>query len=77
MDKTGSGKERRDEATRESLISISDALPEKVLSPKPLTETKVNGESAASATHDSDGEDNQFRSELISISDTPSPDVES
>ncbi|PON56719.1 hypothetical protein PanWU01x14_179370 [Parasponia andersonii] len=72
MDKTAPRKEVPEEVTRESLISISYSLPEKVVTSKPSTD-KVNGGSLIGGV-DSDGED-KFRSELISISYTQSPDV--
>ena len=72
MDKTAPGKEVPEEVTRESLISISYSLPEKVLTSKPSID-KANGETLLGRV-DSDGED-KFRSELISISYTQSPDV--
>ncbi|PON87527.1 hypothetical protein TorRG33x02_167050 [Trema orientale] len=80
MDKTAPRKEVPEEVTRESLISISYSLPEKVVTSKPSTD-KVNGGSLIEGV-DSDGEDkfssdgeDKFRSELISISYTQSPDV--
>ncbi|KAM6560096.1 hypothetical protein CsatA_029335 [Cannabis sativa] len=72
MDKTALGKEVSEEVTRESLISISYSLPEKVLTSKRSVD-KVNGESLVERV-DFDGED-KCRSELISISYTQSPDV--
>ncbi|KAB2595132.1 hypothetical protein D8674_030582 [Pyrus ussuriensis x Pyrus communis] len=68
MDKAGLGKEAPEEVTRESLIAISYSLPEKNLTSK-LSSGKLNGEAV-----DTDGEE-KFRSELISISYTESPEV--
>ncbi|PRQ56809.1 hypothetical protein RchiOBHm_Chr1g0341401 [Rosa chinensis] len=69
MDKGVTGKEALKEVTRESLIAISYSEPE-----KKLTSDKLNGETLVKAI-DSDGED-KFRSELISISYTPSSEFE-
>lgn len=71
MDKAeANNKERADDSTRESLIAISYRLPENeeasAASPK---NTRPNGESSPR-----DGED-KYRSELISISYSPSPDM--
>ncbi|KAM1140167.1 hypothetical protein ACFX19_040965 [Malus domestica] len=68
MDKAGLGKEAPEEVTRESLIAISYSLPEKNLTSK-LSSGELNGEAI-----DTDGEE-KFRSELISISYTQSPEV--
>lgn len=65
MDKGGPGKEALNEVTRESLIAISYSEPDKT-----RTSDKLNGETLVKAI-DSDGEE-KFRSELISISYTPS-----
>lgn len=72
MDKTAPEKEVPEEVTRESLISISYSLPENDLTSKPSPD-KLNGENLVGGI-DCDGED-KFRSELISISYTQSPDV--
>ena len=72
MDKTAPGNEVPEEVTRESLISISYSLPEKVPNSKPSSD-KENGESLVGGV-DSDGED-KYRSELISISYTQSPET--
>ncbi|GMN65259.1 hypothetical protein TIFTF001_034328 [Ficus carica] len=72
MDKTAPEKEVPEEVARESLISISYSLPEKVLTSK-VSSDKANGESLVGGV-DRDGED-KFRSELISISYTQSPDL--
>ncbi|KAL4600296.1 hypothetical protein ACB092_11G188600 [Castanea dentata] len=73
MDKTVPGKEVPDEVTRESLISISYSEPDKVPTSKLSTE-KLNGENHLGRV-DSNG-DEKYRSELISISYTESPETE-
>lgn len=72
MDKTIPGKEVPDEVTRESLISISYSEPDKVPTSKLSTE-KLNGENHLGRV-DSNG-DEKYRSELISISYTESPET--
>lgn len=72
MDKEALGKEVAEEVTRESLIAISYSEPDKVFASKSCPE-KVNGESLIGRI-DGDAED-KFRSELISISYTQSPDI--
>lgn len=72
MDKTALAKEASDEVARESLIAISNALPEKAISPKRSPqnlkgEKLVRGQSLDSAE--------KYRSELISISYSDSPDA--
>lgn len=71
MDKAEPNKELSEDSTRESLIAISYKLPENgeadATSPK---NTRADGE-----TSPRDGEDNKFRSELISISYSQSPDM--
>lgn len=71
MDKAEpNNKERAEDSTRESLIAISYKLPDNeeagAASPK---NTRAGGESSPR-----DGED-KYRSELISISYSPSPDM--
>ncbi|KAH0980774.1 hypothetical protein GBA52_007951 [Prunus armeniaca] len=77
MDKARLGNGAPEEVTRESLIAISYPEPEKIISSNlssgKLNGGKLNGE-ALVKTIVSDGED-KFRSELISISYTQSPEV--
>ncbi|KAF3447583.1 hypothetical protein FNV43_RR12770 [Rhamnella rubrinervis] len=72
MDKEALGKEVAEEVTRESLIAISYCEPDNFYASKSSSE-KVNGESLIRGI-DGDAED-KFRSELISISYTQSPDI--
>ena len=72
MDKSALGKEARDEVTRESLIAISYSLPDQALASK-LSPEKINGENLVEGI-DSDGAE-KYRSELISISYSESPDT--
>ena len=72
MDKTVPGKEVPDEVTRESLISISYSEPDKVPTTK-LSSEKLNSENHLGRV-DSNG-DEKYRSELISISYTQSPET--
>ena len=72
MDKTVPGKEVPDEVTRESLISISYSEPDKVPTSK-LSSEKLNSENHLGRV-DSNG-DEKYRSELISISYTQSPET--
>lgn len=72
MDKVVHGKEVSEEVTRESLIAISYTEPDKILGSKHSSE-KVNGESLIGEIN-GDAED-KFRSELISISYTVSPEI--
>ncbi|ONI22142.1 hypothetical protein PRUPE_2G109900 [Prunus persica] len=82
MDKARLGNGAPEEVTRESLIAISYPEPEKIITSNlssgklnggKLNGGKLNGE-ALVKTIVSDGED-KFRSELISISYTQSPEV--
>ncbi|GLT92845.1 hypothetical protein SLE2022_106600 [Rubroshorea leprosula] len=73
MDKMICGKERPEEVTRESLIAISYAEPDKVLASE-LSPEDLNGEKLVEG-EDPDGTD-KYRSELISISYPKSPDIE-
>ncbi|KAL0007416.1 hypothetical protein SO802_008918 [Lithocarpus litseifolius] len=72
MDKTVPGKEVPDEVTRESLISISYSEPDKVPTSK-LSSEKLNSENHLGRV-DSNGNE-KYRSELISISYTQSPET--
>lgn len=72
MDKARLGNGAPEEVTRESLIAISYPEPEKILTSN-LPSGKLNGGALVKTTV-SDGED-KFRSELISISYTQSPEV--
>lgn len=72
MDKEALDKEVAEEVARESLIAISYSEPDKVFASKSSSE-KVTGESLIGGI-DGDAED-KFRSELISISYTQSPDI--
>ena len=72
MDKTVPGKEVPDEVTRESLISISYSEPDKIPTSK-LSSEKLNSENHLGRV-DSNG-DEKYRSELISISYTQSPET--
>ncbi|PSS11954.1 Sperm acrosome-associated protein [Actinidia chinensis var. chinensis] len=74
MDKEETRKEASDEVTRESLIAISYRLPEKDQSPGDST-NKPSGENLVEGIN-SDGSE-KYRSELISISYSPSPDTKS
>ncbi|KAI4328887.1 hypothetical protein L6164_021208 [Bauhinia variegata] len=65
-------KESNEEA-RELLIAISDASPEKMILGS--TESKKNADEFAVLKLKNDGDDDKFRSELISISYAESPDV--
>ncbi|KAK6143056.1 hypothetical protein DH2020_023404 [Rehmannia glutinosa] len=72
MDKTEPGKEITEDMTRESLIAISYGLPEHdqtaEMSPK-----NIDGEKVVEPQN-CDGEE-KYRSKLISISYSPSPDA--
>ncbi|KAK3195299.1 hypothetical protein Dsin_026609 [Dipteronia sinensis] len=72
MDKSTLGNEAREEVTRESLIAISYSVPDKALASK-LSPEKLNGENQVEE-NDSDGAE-KYRSELISISYSQSPDT--
>ncbi|KAF5731585.1 hypothetical protein HS088_TW18G00265 [Tripterygium wilfordii] len=65
MDNTAIGKETSEEVTRESLIAISYALPDKTLASQCSLE-KLNGEELVNGI-DHDGAE-KYRSELMSIS---------
>ena len=71
MDKKEPGKEASEAVTRESLIALSYPLPEKDLDTG-LSPEDLNGENLDQATN-GDG-DEKYRSKLISISYTQSPD---
>ncbi|KAL5862464.1 hypothetical protein ACOSQ3_003759 [Xanthoceras sorbifolium] len=73
MDKSALGKEAREEITRESLIAISYSLPDKDLASK-LSQEKFNSVNQVKGG-DLDGAE-KYREELISISDSLSPDTE-
>ncbi|CDP09341.1 unnamed protein product [Coffea canephora] len=72
MDKIESGKEVSEELTRESLIAISYTAPEKEAAARNSNEN-LTGENVVAATK-VDGNDT-YRSKLISISYTESPDA--
>ncbi|TXG62435.1 hypothetical protein EZV62_009429 [Acer yangbiense] len=72
MDKSTLGNEAPAEVTREALIAISYPGPDKALASKLLPE-KLNGENQIEV-NDSDGAE-KYRSELISISYSPSPET--
>ncbi|KAI9182143.1 hypothetical protein LWI28_022536 [Acer negundo] len=72
MDKSTLGNEAREEVTRESLIAISYSVPDKGLASK-VSPEKLNGEKQIEV-NDSDGAE-KYRSELISISYSQSPDT--
>ncbi|CAL5401406.1 unnamed protein product [Camellia sinensis] len=73
MDKKEPGKEASENVIRESLIAISYHLPEKDLasevSPENLHRKDVEGIN--------DGVEERYRSKLMSIFDSPSPDTKS
>lgn len=72
MDKAEPRKDLTEEMTRESLIAISYGVPDDDLpadSPKNIDNNKV----VEPLTHDGD---EKYRSKLISISYSPSPDME-
>ncbi|KAK4414343.1 hypothetical protein Salat_2847300 [Sesamum alatum] len=73
MDKKEHGKDTAEDVTRESLIAISDRVPDKDhLSAENSPKTR-DGEKVIEPL-DSDG-DEKYRSKLISISNSASPDV--
>ncbi|KAG5040523.1 hypothetical protein JHK82_012646 [Glycine max] len=69
MDNKSPSKESKEE-TRESLIAISNSLPDKTLESKSALESKKS-DGVAMQNRD---QDDKFRSELISISYAESPD---
>ncbi|GMI84936.1 hypothetical protein HRI_002162900 [Hibiscus trionum] len=71
MDNRTPRNEATEEVTRESLIAISYSLLDKVVGSK-LSSGNLNGEKQIERI-DSDG-DEKYRSELISISSSQSPD---
>ena len=71
MDSKSLSKEESKEVARESLIAISNTLPEKIPDSNSVYERK---KSDGVALPTGDGDD-KFRSELISISYVESPDV--
>ncbi|KAL2234299.1 UNVERIFIED_CONTAM: hypothetical protein Sindi_1162100, partial [Sesamum indicum] len=72
MDKKEPGKDTAEDATRESLIAISNRVPDKDLTAETSPKNR-DGEKVIEPL-DSDG-DEKYRSKLISISDSSSPDV--
>ncbi|EYU40297.1 hypothetical protein ABFS82_02G134500 [Erythranthe guttata] len=73
MDKKEPRKDPSEDVTRESLISISYGVPEKGTTAEKSTNNNTGGEKVSRPLkHDGD---EKYRSELISISDSPSPDV--
>ncbi|EEF35914.1 conserved hypothetical protein [Ricinus communis] len=72
MDKIEPGKDTPEEVTRESLIAISYSVPDKTLASKLLSE---NLESKKLVKVDCDEADN-YRWELLSISNSPSLDIQ-
>lgn len=73
MDKSELGKEAREEVTRESLIAISYSVPDTDPLDSKLTPDKINGVDSDSDA--ADGAADKFRSELISISYSDSPNI--
>ncbi|KAE8684952.1 protein phosphatase 2C 29-like [Hibiscus syriacus] len=71
MDKRTPGNEGSEEVTRESLIAISYSLPDKVVASK-LSSGNLIGEKQFERTGSDEAE--KYRSELISISYSQSPD---
>ncbi|KAJ0051983.1 hypothetical protein Pint_00013 [Pistacia integerrima] len=71
MDKSALGKEAREEITREALITISYTVPDKTVASK-LSSESVNGEKLGNGDYD---EAEKFRSQLIAISYSESPDI--
>ncbi|XP_073219476.1 uncharacterized protein [Cicer arietinum] len=69
--KSPSKKESTDQVARESLIAISNTSPDKILDSNSVSESK---KSDGGVLPNCD-QDEQFRSELISISYSESPDV--
>lgn len=72
MDKSAPGKEACEEVTRESLIAISYTLPDNTFASK-LSSEIPNREKPVDAKDDDGAE--KYRSELISISNSESPDT--
>lgn len=72
MDKKESGREVSDELTRESLIAISYSVPDKDQSPGLFPEKLSSGHLVEGSNGD---ETENYRSKLISISYTQSPDI--
>jgi len=69
--KSPSKKESSEVAARESLIAISNTSPDKILNSNSVSESKKSD----GAVLPNCDQDEQFRSELISISYAESPDV--
>lgn len=72
MDKSAAGKDVCEEVTRESLIAISYTLPEDNFASKPSSENLKSEKLVEETDYDVV---EKFRSELISISNSVSPDV--
>lgn len=72
MDKKEPGKKPSADSTRESLIAISYRLPDKDLTAEKSTNKTAGQEVFEPPVHDGD---EKYRSKLISLSDSPSPDV--
>ncbi|KOM44894.1 hypothetical protein LR48_Vigan06g020000, partial [Vigna angularis] len=72
MDSKSPSKKASEELSRELLIAISDALPDKFLDSDIVPES---GEDADGFARPNVDWDDKFRSELISISYVESPDV--
>ncbi|KAL0429389.1 UNVERIFIED_CONTAM: hypothetical protein Sradi_0564900 [Sesamum radiatum] len=72
MDKKEPGKDTAEDVTRESLIAISNRVPDKDLTAE-KSPKNTDGQKVIEPL-DSDG-DEKYRSKLISISDSSSPDV--
>ncbi|KAL1540047.1 hypothetical protein AAHA92_24460 [Salvia divinorum] len=73
MDKAEPQKELSEDSTRESLIALSYRIPDNE-QPAAASPKNTGGENACGNPH-FDGEE-KFRTELISIAYSPSPDVE-
>lgn len=74
MDPTSPENDPSEESTRESLIGISQLVPEKVVQPNLVTNSAA---AASKLGMDDGGAVEEYRSELISISYTESPDAQS
>lgn len=74
MDKKSPAKEASDDVTRESLIAISYSVPDKLPAQK-ISSENLNDENLVEEIN-CDGAE-KYRSELISISNSQSPDIKS
>ncbi|PKU73222.1 hypothetical protein MA16_Dca017327 [Dendrobium catenatum] len=77
MDPASPEKEPSEESTRESLIGISQLVPEKVVQPDLVSNSSASAAAAANPEVGDGGAVEEHRSKLISISYTESPDAQS